>query len=99
MLSYRFPASLGACRPPVPTLKNSLRSNGGKPFGTAGVVCSLNGRSNTRKTFSNLLIYRHLSRLSGAMVARLTPDQKVACSNHVRVVSTFHMLNQNINNI
>ena len=26
---------------------------------------------------------RRLSRLRGATVARLTPDQKVACSNHV----------------
>ena len=25
------------------------------------------------------------TRLRGAMVARLTPDQKVACSNHVKV--------------
>ena len=28
-------------------------------------------------------------RLCGATVARLTPDQKVACSNHVRVKTEF----------
>ena len=28
-------------------------------------------------------------RLRGATVARLTPDQKVACSNHVGVTSRF----------
>ena len=28
-------------------------------------------------------------RLCGATVARLTPDQKVACSNHVRVTQFF----------
>ena len=27
-------------------------------------------------------------RLRGAMVARLTPDQKVACSSHVGVIFT-----------
>ena len=27
--------------------------------------------------------------LCGAMVARLTPDQKVACSTHVRVIELF----------
>ena len=27
--------------------------------------------------------------LGGATVARLTPDQKVACSNHVRVIHLF----------
>ena len=31
-------------------------------------------------------------RLCGATVARLTPDQKVACSNHVRVTSFYFML-------
>ena len=30
-----------------------------------------------------------LSRLRGATVARLTPDQKVACSNHVGVKAVF----------
>ena len=30
-----------------------------------------------------------LRRLRGAMVARLTPDQKVACSNHVGVKRPF----------
>lgn len=29
------------------------------------------------------------TRLCGAMVAHLTPDQKAACSNHVRVNSLF----------
>ena len=32
---------------------------------------------------------RDNSRLRGATVARLTPDQKVACSNHVGVNSHF----------
>ena len=31
------------------------------------------------------LSYILVSRLRGATVARLTPDQKVACSNHVGV--------------
>jgi hypothetical protein len=30
-----------------------------------------------------------LLRLRGATVARLTPDQKVACSNHVGVIAVF----------
>ena len=30
-----------------------------------------------------------IARLGGATVARLTPVQKVACSNHVRVKCTF----------
>ena len=30
-----------------------------------------------------------VSWLGGATVARLTPDQKVACSNHVRVINIF----------
>ena len=30
-----------------------------------------------------------ISWLGGATVARLTPDQKVACSNHVRVINIF----------
>ena len=33
-------------------------------------------------------------RLRGAMVARLTPDQKVACSNHVGVM--FEIISVNI---
>ena len=32
------------------------------------------------------------ARPCGAMVARLTPDQKVACSNHVRVNNYFTFL-------
>ena len=28
---------------------------------------------------------RHHIRFRGAMVARLTPDQEVACSNHVEI--------------
>ena len=29
--------------------------------------------------------------LRGATVARLTPDQKVACSNHVGVIDFFYL--------
>ena len=37
--------------------------------------------------YKGLVYFRidHVCRLCGATVARLTPDQKVACSNHVRV--------------
>ena len=34
----------------------------------------------------------HVQRLRGATVARLTPDQKVACSNHVGVINIFFLL-------
>ena len=34
-------------------------------------------------------ISSEVSWLGGATVARLTPDQKVACSNHVRVIHLF----------
>lgn len=36
----------------------------------------------------------YIMRLRGAMVARLTPDQKVACSNHVGVM--FEIISVNI---
>ena len=38
-----------------------------------------------------------MHRLLGATVARLTPDQKVACSNHVGVTSFAIFLHFNIN--
>ena len=38
-----------------------------------------------------------LSRLLGATVARLTPDQKVACSNHVGVTSFAIFMHFHIN--
>ena len=34
-----------------------------------------------------------INRLGGATVARLTPVQKVACSNHVRVTVNFFQIN------
>ncbi len=34
----------------------------------------------------------YVQRLRGATVARLTPDQKVACSNHVGVINIFFLL-------
>ena len=37
------------------------------------------------KMFEFTLCSFYTSRARGATVARLTPDQKVACSNHVRV--------------
>ena len=37
-----------------------------------------------------------LARLCGAMVARLTPDQKVACSIHVRVTFSLLLYNENM---
>ena len=36
-----------------------------------------------------MLFFALINRLGGATVARLTPVQKVACSNHVRVTSGF----------
>ena len=38
-----------------------------------------------REKISWLQLFYHFTRLRGATVARLTPDQKVACSNHVGV--------------
>ena len=35
--------------------------------------------------FMYFFVLRQSKRLRGAMVARLTPDQKAACSNHVGV--------------
>ena len=36
-----------------------------------------------------MLFFALINRLGGATVARLTPVQKVACSNHVRVTVWF----------
>ena len=36
----------------------------------------------------------HSKRLRGATVARLTPDQKAACSNHVGVKSNIFIFSQ-----
>ena len=40
---------------------------------------------------NNLIVFwnQSLSRFRGAMVARLTPDQKVACSNQVEVMKFY----------
>ena len=38
----------------------------------------------------------YVQRLRGATVARLTPDQKVACSNHVRVINIFNSRTERI---
>jgi hypothetical protein len=42
--------------------------------------------------------FYHMQGLSGATVARLTPDQKAACSNHVRFIyfCLFGLLHLNL---
>ena len=40
-----------------------------------------------------ILFPSYSRRLRGATVARLTPDQKVACSNHVGVMSFIPHIN------
>ena len=49
-------------------------------------------RSTSRRTRIRLKYFQILIRFRGAMVARLTPDQKVACSSHVGI--TNFMVNQ-----
>ena len=44
-------------------------------------------KSNVNIKYSTVTIFSLDNRLGGATVARLTPVQKVACSNHVRVKS------------
>ena len=51
------------------------------PFWSRNFQCRRDNLSNTNLKFDNC---RHQG-LRGATVARLTPDQKVACSNHVEV--------------
>ena len=41
-------------------------------------------------TLCTPVVFHVTSWLGGATVARLTPDQKVACSNHVRVIHLFY---------
>ena len=81
----------GARRQPVPTLKYALGSDWGKHVGNVDVTSSLNGRSNTQREDLKIANIHCISRPGGAMVARLTPDQKVACSNHVRVRYCVHI--------
>ena len=47
------------------------------------MLCKINNRH-----FNSFMTSK---RLRGATVARLTPDQKVACSNHVGVKSHFYV--------
>ena len=62
-----------------------------------GPLCYLNAKSIEYKSFWLILFPGHgtrwffsnNARLGGATVARLTPVQKVACSNHVRVTCGF----------
>ena len=82
----------GARRRPVPTLKYALGSDWGKHVGNVDVTSSLNGRSNTQREDLKIAIIQYLIRSGGAVAARLTPDQKVAWSNHVRVSCSIHIL-------
>ena len=69
----------------MPTLKYALGSDWGKHVGNVDVTSSLNGRSNTQREDLKIANMLCQSMIGGAMVARLTPDQKIACSNHIRV--------------
>jgi hypothetical protein len=40
----------------------------------------------------NIIVHTIYKRIRGAMVARLTPDQKVACSIHVGFIFFFFFL-------
>ena len=67
------------------TLKYALGSDWGKHVGNVDATSSLNGRCNTQNKDLKIANIFDLTRPGGVMVARLTPDQKVSCSNHVRV--------------
>ena len=51
------------------------------------LVFSTSSENDFTKYFSIEKIAQYYTGLHGAMVARLTPDQKAACSNHVGVIN------------
>ena len=74
---------------------------GGRPLLRQTLMMNVcHDRVNWSTSWGTLIyIIKHLhsiARPGGAMVARLTPDQKVACSNHIRVILSRSCNNINI---